>query len=969
MMTSANPTSPNHTNMMTGDGARVSIVGVDPSTSLVPPPASAESAPSLLGRRRPTTEKAPLLSQRRLFNSLSGLANGLNGSSPESSGGYTEFGSSIASLTPPSSTPRTLGTFSGVFCPVALSMFSALLFLRVGFIVGNAGLYFTLIQFAIAYTILLFTVLSICAISTNGAVEGGGAYFMISRTLGPEFGGAIGALFIFANIVSSALYIVGCVEGIVDNFGVGGSLTGSGGGLPTDRTSRFLYCSLINLLNLVVCLVGSSLFAKTSVAVLTVVGVSVLSVIASFFQDEFPVDLPEGNTLARHNNITHAWFTGFNGTTFSENLSPESYGKDYTTESGDTVNFAIVFGVLFSGVTGIMAGANMSGELVNPGKSIPKGTISAVGFTFFVYVLLSFLAAATCSNFLLQNDYIFMMGINLWQPFVTIGILTATFSASLSNLIGASRVLEAVAKDDIFGPVLRFLNSGTTRGGNPIASVLMCFVIVELFLLIGSLNIIAQLNSVLFLLSYFAMNLACLGLDLASAPNFRPAFKYFSAKTAFVGMVGTLAMMFVINAIYASLSIIACLVLVIMLHLLSTSRSASNWGSISQALIFHQVRKYLLLLDSRKDHVKFWRPQMLLLVANPRSACPLIDFVNDLKKSGLYVLGHVYSGEFDEMEVDPATEDYSSWLSLVDHLKVKAFIELTVARTFREGMHHLVRISGLGAMRPNTIVLGFHDDTLPVDFFSSGEAPIPYRTDKFPPATFPMRRDEGQRLREEEYVEVVRDIIKMNKNVVLCRNMALLDKAKVARKKHLFVDVWPINFFSGDANSLMDTSSLFLLQLACILNMTPLWKSLTLRVFLLCTSTTTSAEAASREAELRRMLQILRIKARTVVIPWDSVLGKQLPSGVGAAGEPHPDLFDSAPQWPLKTIRPDYIKAVNDMIKEQAANTAVSFLFLPEIPMDKSEYRLYFHHLTSLSEDVGPMVYVHGVSTVTSTTI
>lgn len=495
------------------------------------------------------------------------------------------------------------------------------------------------------------------------------------------------------------------------------------------------------------------------------------------------------------NATNHAFgnYTGLSAATVNENLWAD-YGKDYTSH-GDYANFASVFGVLFSGVTGIMAGANMSGtvvinrgiasknlffsgELKEPARSIPRGTLSAVAFTFLVYITVSILTAATSSRYLLQNNYLYMIAINVWPVCVAIGLLTATFSASLSNLIGGSRVLEALAKDQVFGSLLDFVTKGTWRG-NPITAVAVSWVLVQLILLIGSLNVIAQLNSVLFLLSYLATNLACLGLELASAPNFRPTFRYFSWHTALVGLLGTLVMMFVINAVYAACSIVLCLILVVFLHLFSPAKQ-EHWGSISQALIFHQVRKYLLMLDSRKDHVKFWRPQVLLMVSNPRTCCPLIDFINDLKKGGLYVLGHVKIGDTLDLSPDPTLAEYPHWLSLVDHLRVKAFIELTVAGSIREGLQHLMRISGMGAMKPNTIVFGFHDSQAGYDFFQGDS---PYQTDVFETDSglFRIRDGAKSEVTDKEYVLMIGDVLRMSKNICLCRNFSRLEKKTVAR--------------------------------------------------------------------------------------------------------------------------------------------------------------------------------------------
>ncbi|XP_050506063.1 solute carrier family 12 member 9 [Diabrotica virgifera virgifera] len=885
-----------------------------------------------------STNNEPLVNNSSsLRRRISGLFNRDSSSHGSNSGmGYVEFGTFSEE-----STTRTLGTFAGVFCPVTLSMFSALIFLRMGYIVGNAGLLVTLTQFAIAYGILVFTVMSICAISTNGAVEGGGAYFMISRTLGPEFGGSIGTLFFFANIVSSALYISGCVEGLIEFFGPSGYLVA--GVIEKGRWYGFLYGTLLNILNLFICLIGASMFAKTSLFILVLVCSCLGITFFSFFYEGFlEVPIPDTNTLIQNATMPVTRnYTGLSSATFNSNLFPQ-YGQDYTAK-GELTSFATVFGVLFSGVTGIMAGANMSGELKNPGKSIPRGTLSAVGFTFIIYIFISFLTTGTCTKELLQNNYVYMAGVSAFPASVAIGLITATWSASLSNIIGASRVVEALSKDRIFGPILNFIPKGTWKG-NPIAAVVLSAVLVQFILLIGSLNIIAQLNSVLFLLSYLATNIACLGLELAGAPNFRPSFMYFTWHTALLAFLGTMIMMFVISPIYAASSILLCLILVIALHLFSPSKEA-QWGSISQALIFHQVRKYLLLLDSRKDHVKFWRPQVLLLVNSPRSSCPLIDFVNDLKKGGLYVIGHVETGEMSEEGVDPTLNQAPHWLTLVDHLKVKAFIELTVAKTVREGLQHLMRLSGMGAMKPNTVILGFLDNEESQDFLRSTDSI--YQNHDFENDVFPLKTQST--VQPLEYVQMMRDVLRMNKNLCLCRNFVRLRKDARSVRNKMYIDVWPVNFLNPGENDSFDTTSLFMMQLACIVNMVPVWKKLKLRICI-CdearSSYFTSSISLSHSERLETLLKKLRIEAELFRVDgWKTVL------------ESH------------GTEEERYPKSVNTLILQQTAETAVTFIYLPAPPTDNTKLVSFYNNLEIFSRNLPPTIFVHGVSTVTSTTL
>lgn len=883
--------------------------------------------------------------------------------------------------------PQKLGVLFGVVIPTLLSMFSVVVFLRIGFVVGQAGLYHSIAMFLVAYFIITMTVLSICAISTNGALDAGGAYYMISRALGPEFGGSIGIMFFFANICSSALYILGLVEAITSTFGVPEEGAAAAAGhhhmLPSGYWWSLLYGTALLFLCFIVCLVGAHIYAKATFIIFIVVMTVLASIFISFFIVGPTVVTLSHTSAVNTTSMSTANYTGFRLHTLEGNLL-SAYTVDYTT--GAMMSFTRVFAVMFNGCTGIMAGSNMSGDLKNPGYSIPRGTLAAVFTTFITYNVLSLLVAWSCDRYLLQRDYSFLGDINILPPMVTVGIYSSALSAAMSNLIGASRVLYALSKDDLFGGVLALARK-TSQSGNPWVSVLVSWLLVQMVLFAGKLNTIAGIVTIFFLLVYAAVNLACLALEWASAPNFRPSFRFFTWHTCTLGILGCLVMIFLINAIYAFASIAFMLLLLMLIHYLGP---ISNWGYISQALIFHQVRKYLLMLDVRKDHVKFWRPQVLLMVANPRSCTGLMTFINDLKKSGLYVLGHIKLGLLDELPSDPLQSRYDSWLCLVDHLKIKAFVNLTLADSVRHGVQNLLFISGFGGMRPNTLVLGFYDDCTPHDhlqghiLLSTGHSFDTVCPTKVPGEQrspfFPSLRgaEDPKDLQEEEYVSVIADAVKMGKNVTLARcfdqfnrDRVLGSGRKIRGVAGPFIDVWPMNLLQPDSHSYVGICSLFLLQLACVLHDSRAWNQARLRLFL-CMEAGYSLQE-KEEAKLQGMLRDLRISAQVQMVAWDEVVALHWQRQRERAEQNEEDEREDCNQtYPnnASQLTDEYICAVNDMIcRHGVPQPAVRFLYLPHPPADRSRYCAYLHQVDLLSRNLGPTLLVHGVTPVVTTDI
>ncbi|KAL1139743.1 hypothetical protein AAG570_006721 [Ranatra chinensis] len=598
------------------------------------------------------------------------------------------------------------GWIKGVLVRNLLNIWGVMLFLRLSWVVGQAGIGQGVTLILSTSLVTFLTALSMSAISTNGLIKGGGTYFMISRSLGPEFGASIGLIFSLANAVACAMYTVGFCESLLDLLETY-SLSIIDGGVQDTRIIGSI--TLVCLLGIVV--IGMEWEAKTQVGLLCILLVAITDfMIGALWGPKSDSDRAKG-------------FIGFDIGVIKEN-----FGPDYRFVQGVNHDFFSVFAVFFPAASGFLAGANISGDLRDPQVAIPKGTIISVLLTTFSYVLMAIVAGATvvrdasgnvtdyingtftnCSGevtceYGLQNSFQVMELVSAFGPLIYAGCFAATLSSALASLVSAPKVFQALCKDNLY-PYISFFGKGYGKGGEPVRGYILTFFIGLAFVLVGELNAIAPLISNFFLAAYALINFSTFHASLAKPVGWRPTFKYYNMWLSLLGAVLCVAVMFLISWWTALITLAA----VLALYLIVAYRKPDvNWGSSTQAQTYKNALMSVQQLNRVEDHVKNYRPQILVLTGLPNTRPPLVDFAYLMTKNvSLLICGNIVKNSMSQKVRSMVCHRAQSWLHF--H-KIKAFYAHIDGTDFESGAHSLMQASGLGKLKPNILMMGYKSD-------------------------------------------------------------------------------------------------------------------------------------------------------------------------------------------------------------------------------------------------------------------
>jgi len=723
------------------------------------------------------------------------------------------------------------GTLMGVFVPCLQNILGIIYYIRFSWIVGMAGIGESLLLVSFCGLCTFLTGISLSAIATNGAMKGGGPYYLIGRALGPEVGVSIGLCFFLGNAIAGALYVLGAVETFLKAVPAAGIFRETVTNVNVTTFERVESPSPHDLqvygivVTIVLCFIvfgGVKMINRVAPAFLIPVLFSLFCIFIGVFLTRKD-DPAVGITGLSLDTFKDNWGPGYQNT--NEAGVPDPEGSVYW-------NFNALVGLFFPAVTGIMAGSNRSASLKDTQRSIPIGTLSATLTTTVMYLVSVFLFGALATRKKLLADRLLTATIAWPFPVIVyVGIILSTLGAALQSLTGAPRLLAAIANDDIL-PILNYFK--VADGNEPyIATLFTAFICIGC-VVIGNLDLITPTITMFFLLCYCGVNLSCFLLDLLDAPSWRPRWKFHHWSLSLLGASLCIVIMFLISWAF---TIVSLALASLIYYYVSLKGKAGDWGDGFKSAYFQLALRSLRSLGANQVHPKNWYP-IPLVFCRPWGKLPenvpchpkLADFANCMKKKGrgMSIFFSILDGDYHECAEDAKTA-CRQLATYLDYKRCEGVAEIVVAPSMSEGFRGIVQTMGLGNLKPNIVVMRY---------------PEIWRRENLTeiPATF---------------VGIINDCIVANKAVVIVKGL----------------DEWPNEYQrqygSIDLYWIVRDGGLMLL-LSQLLLTKESFESCKIQVFCIAEEDT---DAEALKADVKKFLYDLRMQAEVIVVTmksWDS---------------------------------------------------------------------------------------------------
>lgn len=658
------------------------------------------------------------------------------------------------------------GTFQGVFTPSILTIIGVILYLRFGWMLGNVGLAASLAVVTAGSAITFLTGLSVSSLATNMRMRGGGAYFMLSRSFGAEAGAAMGIPLALSQTVAVTFYVVGFAEALTQ------------AGLPVVSACDPRVVGLVTLAALAaVSTFSANVALKSQYLVMAAIAFSLVS----FFLGGTPQGLeapPPGEVPA-------------------------------------PLGFWAVFAVFFPAVTGILSGVGMSGDLKEPGVSIPRGTIAAVLTGYLVYMAVPVALHAFVSDAaVLRTDTMILQKCARWPSAILLGVWAATLSSAVGSFLCAPRVFQALARDRLLPGVF---GRGFGANDDPRLSALLCFGIAAAGLWMGGVNAIAPVLTMVNLSTYALLNLSAALEELMGNPSWRPAFRV-RPWLSLAGFAGCAGAMFMISPGWTFLALGGEAAI---FWLVKRRALRARWGDMRTGLVMAAVRLCVQRLERRPPDGRNWRPNVLAFTSLPVSSPWILLLARAIScNRGLVTVASVVPRA---LERQPARvgELGDALRRVAERLRTGVVVRVQPAADTWSGVRELVRTYGFGPLVPNTVLVG-----APVD----GDAVAAFGG-------------------------LVCDLARMRRNLVVVREPAAPARLSPERGEYR-IDVW---WRGRNANGA------FMLALACLVR-----RGVRSRVRLrLCQIAEPGTPAAACARALDAFVREARIEAEVVVVAGD----------------------------------------------------------------------------------------------------